>query len=264
MLIKAENFRIHYDLAGPESGAVVCFTHSHSADSGIWSEQVPALLARGYRVLRIDMRGHGGSGAPPGNYTMSELAGDVVRVLDTLGFAQVHYVGLSIGGMMGQVLALEHPQYLASLMLCGTSPATPPGGRALWEPRFAALDQAGTVEPMADATMSRWFTDTFKQLHPGRWQRIRDTIANVSPAGYRGCAEAILGYDVTAKLPQVNTPSLVLCGSEDAGTPPEGNRLIASLIPGARYHEIPGARHVPNAEFPDIFNSVLLDWLNSR
>jgi 3-oxoadipate enol-lactonase len=259
VLIPAGDRRIYCDLLGPADAPVVCMAHAMSSDSTIWAEQVPALLADGWRVLRVDMRGHGGSDPVPGGYTMEELAGDVVAVLDVLGFARVHYIGLSIGGMVGQVLALDHRERLLSAMLCATSPAAVPGGMAMWRKRFEAIAAAGSVEPIADDTMRRWFTDDFDRLE--RVAQIRSTVANCTPAGYCGGAAAIIGYDVTDRLPGVTTPTLVVCGDDDPGTPAEGNRLIARRIPGARYEEIAHARHLLNVQHPEQFNRIMLEWL---
>jgi 3-oxoadipate enol-lactonase len=264
MLIHAGNRRICYDFIGPEKAPVVCMAHSLSSDSGVWCEQLPALLTGGWRVLRIDMRGHGGSDPLPGDYTMSGLADDVALVLDFLEIDKVHFVGLSIGGMIGQSFALEHGQRLHSLMLSGTSPKAVPGGMAMWQRRFEAIRLAGSLEPIADDTMARWFTDAFRPRRPDRWLQIRSTVASTTPEGYIGGAAAIIAFDVLDRLHTVKAPTLVVCGDDDPGTPPEGNRRIASLIPGARYQEIAHARHIPMIEHPDIFNRILLEWLNSR
>ena len=264
MLFRTRNRNIYYDLIGPESGPIVCLAHSLSADSGIWAEQISPLLGQGWRVLRLDMRGHGGSDPVAQNYTMVELADDVALALDFLGFATVHFVGLSIGGMIGQTLAIEHGHRLQSLMLCDTSPAAIPGGMPMWNERFEAIKRAGCVEPLADATMQRWLTDAFKARRPERWQQIRATIACTSPAGYLGGAAAIINFDVLSKLGSVDTPTLVVCGDSDTGTPPAGNRRIAELIPAARFQEIADARHLPNVEHPQTFNRIMLDWLSSN
>ena len=264
MLIKAGNRRLYYDLTGPASGPVVCFTHSLSSDGGMWAEQMVPLLAAGWRVLRLDMRGHGGSDPIPGDYTMAALADDVALALDFLGLEKVHYVGLSIGGMIGQAFAIGHGHRLLSAMLCDTAPATPPGGQAAWGPRIEIVRKAASLEPLADPTMERWFTDAFKPRHAARWKEIRSTIANTTPAGYLGCAGAILDYDFVPKLPSVKAPTLVVCGDQDEGTPPAANRRIAELIPGARYQGIADARHFPNVEQADTFNRILMEWLGSR
>jgi 3-oxoadipate enol-lactonase len=166
--------------------------------------------------------------------------------------------------MIGQTFAIEHGHRLQSLMLCGTSPATPPGGMQLWAPRFEAVNRAGSVEPLADGTMERWFTSAFKTRRPDRWKQIRATVAGTSPAGYLGCAAAILKFDVLQKLPSVRTPTLVVCGDDDPGTPPADNRKIAQLIRGARYQEIADARHISMVEHPDTFNRIMIDWLSSK
>jgi 3-oxoadipate enol-lactonase len=265
MLIRADNRNIYYDLVGAENASVVVLAHSLSADSGIWAEQVEPLLAEAWRILRLDMRGHGGSDPVTGDCTMSDLANDVAMALDFHSFEKVHFVGLSIGGMIGQTFALEHGHRLASLMLCGTAPAALAGGmEKLWAPRFAAIEQAGSVEPLADSTMERWFTDGFKPRRPGRWNQIRETIARTSPQGYRSGGMAIDSFDVVARLPAVKTPTLVVCGDEDPGTPPAGNRLIAERIPGARYQEIANARHIPMVEHPDKFSRIMTNWLASH
>ena len=264
MLIKSRTHRIHFDLLGPAGAPVVCLAHSLSSDSGIWAEQVPPLLEAGWRVLRIDMRGHGGSEAPAGPYTMEELAGDVIAVLDFLELAKVHFVGLSIGGMIGQQLALGHADRLHSLMLTGTSPKAVPGPPQMWPERFAAIRAAHTVEPIADATMTRWFTESFRPPNENRWQQVRSMIANTSPDGYIAGAEAIIHFDVLERLPSVRLETLVVCGDDDPGTPAEGNRKIAALIPGARYQEIASARHIPMVEHPELFSRIMLGWLEAR
>lgn len=268
MLLSLEGRQVHYDLLGPDDGPVLCLAHALSADTGIWAEQLPSLLATGWRVLRLDMRGHGGSAAgrpiqPDGGYSMDELARDVVRVLDVLGLDRVHFAGLSIGGMIGQVLGLDYADRLHSLMLCDTAPNTIPGGKKTWDDRFAAIADAGSVEPLADATMDRWLTDRFRATNPRRWNEIRATVANTTPEGYVGGGLAILHFDVRHRLSRLRVPTMIVWGDEDPGTPPEGNQLIADLVPGARSHIFKGARHVPMVEYPEAFARVMLDWLSA-
>ncbi|HKF72510.1 MAG TPA: alpha/beta fold hydrolase [Stellaceae bacterium] len=264
MLIPLKGRRLYYDLTGPETAPIVCLTHSLSSDSGMWAEQLPPLLAAGFRVLRLDMRGHGGSDPVANPYTMSDLVGDIVTAIDSLGLDRVHYVGLSIGGMIGQGFAIEHGARLKSLMLCDTLPATLPDAKAAWAPRVEAVTKANSLAPIADATMERWFTDAFKPRNPRRWQQIRDTIAATPPLAFLGCAAAIQGFDWVPKLPSVKAPTLVVCGGEDPGTPPAQNQRIAGLIPGARYEEIANARHFPNVERAEIFNETLVGWLKAQ
>ncbi|MBN8908321.1 MAG: alpha/beta fold hydrolase [Rhodospirillales bacterium] len=208
--------------------------------------------------------GHGGSTPAAGDYTMSALAADVVAVLDRLRIARVHYIGLSIGGMIGQAFAIEHADRVLSAMWCDTMPATPPNAAASWGPRMQTVREANSLEPLADATVERWLTDAAKARNPGRWRQIRDTVAGTTPAGYLGCAAAIQSFDFTGQLPALRLPVLTICGSEDTGTPPAANRQIAELVPGGRYEEIANARHFPNVEHPNAFNRLMLGWLGSR
>ena len=255
---------IAYDLLGDPGSTVVCFTHSLAADGGMWAEQVPPLLAAGFRVLRLDMRGHGGSDAMAGPYTMSALAADVAGALDALAIARVHYIGLSIGGMLGQAFALEHASRLISAIWCDTRPSTPTDGIGAWAERIATVERAGSVAPLADATVARWFTDAYPAREPARLRQIRDTVAATSPAGYIGSCQAIMDFDFTPRLPEVATPVLVLCGDQDPGTPPAENRRIAALVRQGSYAEIAAARHFPNVERPDVFNQHMMGWLDSK
>src|SRR5271166_5424876 len=241
MLLPLEGRNIAYDLVGPDTGPVVCMTHSLASDGGMWTEQVPPLLQAGFRVLRIDMRGHGGSGPVGGDYTMSALASDVAAVLDALSIPRVHFIGLSIGGMLGQALAPE-----------------------VWQQRVDTVRGANSLAPLADATIERWLTSAVKQSRPGRWKQIRDTIVGTTPAGYLGCVAAIRNFDFVARLPSLKLPVLVVCGADDAGTPAADNRRLAGLVPGGGYEQIANALHFPNVEHPDTFNRIMLGWLNAR
>ncbi len=264
MLLQIDGRRIAYDVVGPESGPVVCFTHSLAADGGMWAEQLPPLLAAGFRVLRLDMRGHGGSDPAPRPYSMKQLAGDVASTLSALEISRIHYIGLSIGGMIGQAFALEHGDRLLSAMWCDTLPASPQGAKAVWDERLATVQRANSLEPLADATVERWLTDGFRQRNPRRWKQIRDTVAATAPTGYLGCCDAILDFDFTGRLASLRVPLLVVCGDQDPGTPPEQNRKIAALVPGARYDPIADAKHFPNVEHPDAFNRIMMGWLDAQ
>lgn len=253
---------IYYDLIGPPEAPVVCMTHSLTSDHGMWAEQVPSLLAVGFQVLRIDTRGHGGSEATPGDYTIEELSGDVLSVLDALGFhSGVHLIGLSMGGMMGQVIAADHPGRLASLMACCTASKWM-GDTELMLGRIRAVRESGTLESIVDANMERRYGPGFRERRPLRWEALRQTFLGTKLDGYFGCMNACLTHNVEPRLSQVAAPTLVLAGSEDPTTPPEDNRLIASKISGARYAEIAGGYHFPNVEYDAEFNRIMLDWLD--
>jgi 3-oxoadipate enol-lactonase len=245
MLLPLQGRNIAYDLVGPDNAPTVCITHSLASDGGSWAEQVPALLQAGFRVLRIDMRGHGGSDPVPGDYTMRALADDVAGVLQALAIPRIHYIGLSIGGMIGQAFALAHGERLISAMWCDTLPASPKGAAEIWAQRIKTVRDADS-------------------LAPGRWKQIRDTVSGTTPAGYLGCCAAILDFDFVPQLPSVRVPLLVVCGADDPGTPASENRRLAGLVSGARYEEIAGMKHFPNVEAPDPFNRIMLGWLEDH
>jgi len=260
MFLKTADTTIHYDLIGPENAPVVCTAHSLASDSGMWAEQVQPLLDGGFRILRIDIRGHGGSKAPPAPYTMQQLAGDIADVLAKLDVSDVRFIGLSIGGMMGLTLALHDPSRVKSIMICDALAAAPPNAKELWEPRISLARQHGSLEPLAGPTIQRWLSPAFEQRNPKRWQQIFDTIVGTSVEGFAGCAAALQNFDFLAQLPTIRLPTLVVCGANDPGAPPAASKAIAAGIPGGRYVEIPDALHFPNVEAPESFNRVLLDW----
>ncbi len=264
MLLPLDGRKIAYDLVGPEDAPTVCITHSLASDGGSWAEQVPALLAGGFRVLRLDMRGHGGSDPVAGDYTMAALADDVAASLRALAIPRVHYIGLSIGGMIGQAFALAHGERLISALWSDTLPESPKGAREVWDQRIGTVRGAGSLAPLADATVERWLTAGFKAAHPGRWRQIRDTVVGTSAAGYLGCCAAILDFDFVPRLPEVRVPLLVVCGADDPGTPATENRRLAGLVPGARYEEMPQCLHFPNVEQPARFNQIMMGWLEAH
>lgn len=264
MLTSLGNNRVYFDLFGPEKGPVVCLVHSLASDSGMWAEQIPALSEGGYRVLRMDIRGHGGSDAPAGTYTMKELAGDVAKLLNVVAIDRVHFIGLSIGGMLGQAFVLDHPEKVRSLTICDALPAAPPNAKDLWAPRIKAVTDAKSLTPIAAGTIERWLTAEFKQKNPSRWQQIFDTLVGTKPEGFIGCAIALTDFDFVERLPSVKVPSLVICGANDPGAPPTENKRIASLIPNGRYEEVASALHFPNVEQPAAFNKIMRAWLDSQ
>lgn len=261
MLITLQGRRVAYDLMGPAGAPVACLTHSLASDGGMWAEQVPPLLAAGFRVLRPDMRGHGGSEATPGEYGMAMLGADLDELLVALAIPRVHLIGLSVGAMLGMEFALAQPGKLASLVLCDAQAAAGESARQAWSMPLAMVRQAGSVAPVATGMMRAWLSEEFKARDPQRWEQIRRTILATPPAGFEGCVAAMSDFDLSARLPALGVPVLVMFGAGDPMTKPAENRRLAELIPGARSEEIAGARHFPNVEQPAAFNRILLDWL---
>lgn len=263
MHVARNGYRIFFDLLGAPDAPVVAFSHSLAADSGMWAEQVPAFLAAGYRVLRIDLRGHGGSDAPPGNYSMGLLAGDVVAVLDFLELPKADFCGLSIGGAIGQHLGIHHSDRIGNLILCDTQPASFKDAATRWGGRIERILAANSMEPIADATMGRWLSAEFKGLHPVRWRQVRGMVTATTLQGYIGCAAALQKFDYVADLPKISAPVLVICGADDPGADPENSKLIAGRVQRGVYREIPRAGHLPNIEQAKLFNKIVLEWLKA-
>ncbi len=261
MLVQADFGHLHYDLLGPASAPVVCLLHSLTSDGGMWAEQVQPLLDAGYQVLRPDMRGHGGSSSVPGEYRMEMLAADVVSVLDRLEIEAVHVVGLSIGGMIGQMLAADYPGRLRSLAACATS-ARWEGNLALMHERLAVVRASRTLESIVEDNMDHRYSPVFRASHPRRCMALRETFLGTSLDGYFGCMHAVLTHDVLDRLASVRLPALVVAGSDDRITPVADNRRIAAHLPGARYEEIKGGRHFLTVEYSAAFNALLLGWLS--
>ena len=261
MLLRRDGWRFHADLLGEPGRRVVCLVHALAADSGLWTEQVPVLLDAGYGVLRVDLRGHGGSEAAPGPYRMEELGADLAFVLNTLDLGPVDYVGLSLGGMSGQALALDRPELLRSVVICDALPGSLPNAAEVWGPRIRAVRAARSVAPIAEATVDRWLTPHYRAANPMRAAEILRTVACTDAEGYAGCAEAISDFSFVNRLPGLRVPALVLCGEHDHAVPPEEGRRIAALVPDGRFEMIEGARHLPNVERAEMFNRVLLEWL---
>jgi 3-oxoadipate enol-lactonase len=263
MKLKANGMDINYEIEG--DGPVVTFSHSLACNLSMWDEQVRALKGR-YRVLRFDTRGHGQSGAPAGAYTLEQLGDDLKGLLDGLGITATHFVGLSMGGMIGQVFALKHPAMVQSLVLCDTTSRYPAAAAPVWEDRIKAVGAKG-MEPMVAPTLERWFTAPFRARRRDLMERVGTMIRSTPAPGYIGCCHAIPKINVTERLRDVRCPALVIVGEEDPGTPVEMARDIHAALPAAELAILSRASHLSNLEQPEEFNRVLggfLDKLSGR
>jgi 3-oxoadipate enol-lactonase len=263
MKIKANGIEINYQIDG--DGPVVTFSHSLACNLSMWDEQVRALQGR-YRVLRYDTRGHGQTEAPAGAYALEQLADDLKGLLDGLGIAATHFVGLSMGGMIGQVFALKYPAMVQSLVLCDTTSRYPSGAAAVWEERIKTVGAKG-MEPMVAPTLERWFTAPFRARRKDLMDKVGAMIRSTPAAGYIGCCHALPKINVTERLRDVRCPALVIVGEEDPGTPVDMARDIQAVLPVAELAVLCRASHLSNVEQPGEFNRVLggfLDKLSGR
>jgi 3-oxoadipate enol-lactonase len=261
MRVVANGIVTHYVMEGLAGAPVMTLSHSLAASLEMWEPQVAALTAR-YRVLRYDTRGHGGSEVPPGAYTLDTLADDVLSLLSALGVQRTHFVGLSMGGMIGQALALKRPDVVTSLVLADTSCRMPPESGPLWEARIALAESQGTAA-LADGTIERWFTRPFIERAPEVVERVRMLIRTTPPQGFVGCSHAIRALDYAARLHEIRVPTLIIVGQEDQGTPVAASELMHAAIAGSKLVILPSAAHLSNVEQAERFNHVVLDFLQS-
>lgn len=257
--------RLHCRIDGPRQGQAARRTfvlaHALGCDLSMWDALAEHLAAQG-RVLRYDQRGHGRSEAPAGPYTVAELAADAARLIDELELGAVTWIGLSMGGMVGQELALRHPEKVQALVLANTTSGYPAEARAGWEQRIAGV-RAGGLEAIVDGALLRWFHAGFHADQPQAVAHWRARVLACDAAAYVACCEAIRDVDTTARLPRIAVPTLVIAGALDQGTPPEMARTIAQAIPGARLVVLPDASHLSVLEQPAAFIQALDDWLGS-
>ncbi len=259
MKITANGISINYALEGPASAPVVTLSHSLATNLSMWDPQIPALASR-YRVLRYDTRGHGGTDAPEGVYSLEQLAEDARALLLALGIARTHFVGLSMGGFIGQILALEYPRMLQSLVLCDTTSRGPADAKPVWDERIQVAQSQG-MEPHVEPTIGRWFTAPFREQRPDVVNPVRAMIRSTRPAGYIGCCHAITALDLTDRLQAITVPTLVIVGEEDLGTPVAASRTIHERIKGSELVILKSASHLSNVEQPEAFSRAMTTFL---
>ncbi|MBI3329162.1 MAG: 3-oxoadipate enol-lactonase [Nitrospinae bacterium] len=259
MKITANGISINYTLEGPASGPIVTMSHSLATDLSMWNPQIPALTSR-YRVLRYDTRGHGGTDAPAGPYSLEELTEDVRALLQALGIARTHFIGLSMGGMIGQTLALHYPQMLQSLVLCDTMSRVPTEAKPMWDDRIRAAEKQG-MEPLVEPTIARWFTAPFREQRSDVMDPVRAMIRSTNPRGYAGCCHAIAALNLTERLKGITLPTLIVVGEEDPGTPVAASRTIQQQIKGSELVILKSAAHLSNMEQPQAFTQAVTAFL---
>ncbi|HEY1358315.1 MAG TPA: 3-oxoadipate enol-lactonase [Thermoleophilaceae bacterium] len=248
---------LNHRFDGPGDGPVLVLSNSLGTALEMWEDQLPTLTER-FRVLRYDQRGHGGSPAPPGPYTVGELAGDVLALLDGLGLERVSWCGTSLGAMTGMRIAIDEPARIDRLALCCTSPHL--GPPEMWAERAATVRDEG-MAAILDAQLDRWFTPEFRSGDSEALGRTRRGLLEASPDGYASCCEAIAAFDVRDELGRIGAPTLVIAGSDDQATPPDHGRLIADSIDGARLVMIDGARHLAGIERPAEVSQAMMEHL---
>jgi 3-oxoadipate enol-lactonase len=259
--VRANGISFVCQIDGPAGAPWLTFSNSLNTNISLWDGQV-ALLADRFRILRYNTRGHGGTEAPPAPYDLEDLAADIVALWDELDIERSHFVGLSIGGMTGQALALGWPERIGKFVLAGTR-ADFTGDFAAVVPQMIARVEREGVEHLQDEMPLRWFTEAVHAARPELVEQARALIATNTVAGYTACADAMTRLDYMNRLHEIALPTLLICGSQDIGTPAAGMREMAKRMPDARYVEIDPAGHLSNIENPEAFNAALTEFLEA-
>lgn len=248
---------LHAVVEGREDAPVVLLAGSLGSTLEMWDAQVPALAER-FRVVRYDARGHGRSPAPPGPYGIDDLVDDAVVLLDRLGVARAHVVGLSLGGMMALRLAAREPDRVDRLAVLCTSSLL--GPRSAWEDR-ARLVRAQGTSAVAATVVQRWFTSAVRAERPGLVEAMEAMVAATSAEGYAACCEAIAAMDLRRDLARVVAPTLAVAGADDPATPPEHLAVIADGVASGQLLVLAQAAHLANVEQPAAVTAALLTHL---
>jgi 3-oxoadipate enol-lactonase len=245
---------------GPDGRPPLLLGGSLGTTHAMWAPQVQVLSGR-LNTIAFDHRGHGRSPVPDGPYSIATLGGDVLALMDHLGLERASYCGLSLGGMVGQWLAINAPQRIDRLILISTAAHLPPARG--WRERAELVRDAGSPAAVADTVVGRWFTPEFAGRRPDVVDEYRGMIASTPPEGYAACCEAIADYDVRPGLPSVPVPTLVIAGAQDPAAPPELGRAIADAVPGARFELLDPAAHLASVERADRVTSLIAEHLET-
>jgi 3-oxoadipate enol-lactonase len=262
MHVQVNDIRVHYRVDGEAGAPWLTLVTGIANDLSMWNAQLPAL--GGFRVLRYDLRGQGGTQATAGPYSIDSLVDDLVELWDALGVGGSHLAGLGLGGAIVQAAAIEHPDRVASLVPCCCRARMVPEFATLWHGLVETVKTKG-FETIVEPTAQRWFSDEFKAANPGVLDDVRKMIRGTSEAGYLGCVGAFLGLDVEDRLGAIRAPTLYVSGAEDRlGGPPALMAGLAAKVPGARHESVPGAAHIANIQNPGGFNRVLAGFLKEH
>jgi len=258
---------LHYSVREPRNKKAprhtIVLSHALGCDLTMW-DALANQLAVDCRVICYDHRGHGSSASPAGLYSMADLADDAARLLRERDTGPVVWVGLSMGGMVGQELALRHPTLVSTLILANTTSAYPEATQAVWQQRIATVQELG-IEAIADAVMGRYFHDQFRVQNRAMIARYRQRLVSTNTVGYIGCCHAVGTVDTTARLAQITAPTWVIAGELDQGTPIAMSQMLVDTIPQAHspVHVLKNASHLSAIEQPVAFADAVIQVLQA-
>jgi 3-oxoadipate enol-lactonase len=250
--------KLFYRVDGAANGAApwLVLSNSLGSDVSMWTPQL-VEFSKHFRVLRYDTRGHGHSDVPPGPYTIEQLTGDVIGLMDHLGIERAHFAGLSMGGLTGVGLGARYASRIDRLVLCNT--AAKIGSPEVWGPRAAKARNEGMLA-LAGAVLPRWYTAAFMERNPLVIDQARDVFVHTDNEGYASNCDAINAADLRGEASSISALTLVISGTHDlAATPAQGRELVESVA-GARYVEL-DASHISNVELADQFTKTVVDFL---
>ena len=256
---KINGIVVHHAIEGPEGALPLVFSNSLGTDFRIW-DAVAADLAKDFRILRYDKRGHGLSEAPPAPYAMEDHVVDLKALIDYHGLSQAIVVGLSVGGMIAQGLAAQYPRALRALVLMDTAHRI--GTAESWNDRIEAIEKGG-IAALAGPILERWFTPAYRAPGNADFVGYANMLVRTPAAGYLGSCAALRDADYTKATAGLDLPTLCIVGDQDGSTPPDLVRSTAGLIAGSRFEVVEGAGHLPCIERPEAVVSLLRDFARS-
>jgi 3-oxoadipate enol-lactonase len=254
--INVNRNKLFFRVDGDPGAPPLVLSNSLGTDHRMWDGQMEAFT-QDFRVIRYDGRGHGQSESPEGPYTIEDLAQDVLGLMDELHVGRANFCGLSLGGIVGQWIALNAPDRLDRLILANTAPYI--GPPEAWNERIATIERDG-MKPVAEAVVKRWFTDTFRRRNPQAVQAVKQLMLAANPAGYAATCAAIRDADFRAQVSSIQTPTLVIAGRDDPVTTLEDAKFLVDSIHGA-WGKVLAAAHLSNVEDANQFNDAVLKFL---
>ena len=258
MQSRVNGININFEIDGPDNAPWLILSNSLLTNLSMWDDQV-ATLARSFRILRYDQRGHGGTEATAGEYSFDLLVADIIALIDMLGIGRAHFCGLSMGGMTALFLAQRHPQRFDRIIACDCGPNSTEASAQQWKERIEVASRDG-MQALVEPTIARWFPPDFVATKAPVLDKVRDMIRSTPFAGFRGCAMALSSYDLRGGLGGIDRRTLLIVGTKDATL--AGIRQIKEAVRGSALVELEGAGHISNVEQPAAFTGAVVDFLS--
>jgi 3-oxoadipate enol-lactonase len=258
--VTARGVDLAWEATGDASAPALVLCHSLGTDRSMWEPQLDVLRAS-YRVLRVDLRAHGASPVPEGPYSVEQIASDVLRVADAAGLKRFHYCGISLGGMVGLLLAARYPERIGALVAANT--AAKIGTEERWQERCRAVRSVG-MRGICDSVVPRWFAPDFASRADGLLERLKNVFVGTHADGYLACCVALAAADITLEIPRIRAPTLIIGGEHDASTSVVDAKALHVAIHGSRLRVLEGAGHLSNIDKSEEFTSAVRDFLREN